>query len=116
MRIDGNQGKRPNYNPNTISPLINQQHMATSMFPVSGMVQRYVPSHPNSDFEQPGNLFRKVMSATDRDHLITNISGHLKGARREVQERQVKIFQKCDSEYGDRIAKNLGFPVTKSRL
>jgi len=24
------------------------------------------------------------MNATDRDHLIANISGHLKGARREV--------------------------------
>lgn len=51
MRVDGNQGSRPNYNPNTISPLVNQPHMGTSVFTVSGMAQRHVPNHPNCDFE-----------------------------------------------------------------
>ena len=50
------------------------------------MVQRYTPRHPNDDFAQPGALFRKVMKDVDRDHLIANITGHLKNARRDVRD------------------------------
>jgi len=51
---------------------------------VTGLVQRFTPRHPNDDFAQPGALFRKVMKDVDRDHLVANISGHLKNARRDV--------------------------------
>jgi len=53
------------------------------------------------------------MSSEDRDHLISNIVGHLKNAKREIQERQVKLFYKVDPEYGDRVAKGLGFSIHK---
>ena len=36
-----------------------------------------------------------------------NIVGHLKNARKDIQERQVEIFTKCDPEYGRRIAQGL---------
>lgn len=29
---------------------------------VTGLVARHRPNHPNCDFTQPGNLFRKVMN------------------------------------------------------
>lgn len=116
MRVDGNQGSRPNYNPNSFQPLVNNKVYASSAFPVSGLAMRYIPNHPNCDFAQPGSLYRAVFNQQARDNLVNNVSGALKGANRDIQERQVKIFTKCDPDYGNRVAQSLGFPATKSRL
>jgi catalase len=40
----------------------------------------------------------------------------MKGVPRDILERAVKNFLKSDPEYGDGIAKSLGFPSIKSRL
>jgi len=74
--------------------------------PVTIMRSRY--THPNTEFEQPGTLYRKVMNDLDRAHLVNNIVNHLKNARRGIQERQVKLFYRADPEYGTRVAKGLG--------
>lgn len=116
MRVDGNQGSRPNYNPNSFQPLVNDKAFASSAYPVSGLAMRYVPAHPNCDFAQPGSLYRSVMDQKAKDNLVANVSGALKGANRDIQERQVRIFTKCDPDYGNRVASTLGFPATKSRL
>jgi catalase len=70
--------------------------------------------HPNDDFVQPGVLFSKVMKDTDRDNLIGNIVDHLQHAKKFIQERQVKVFYKCNPEYGIRVAKGLGLNVNFS--
>jgi len=56
------------------------------------------------------------MSEEDRKHLVSNIAGSLKNARKEVQERQVKLFYKVDPEYGERVAKALGLPMHTAKL
>ncbi|CAD8092429.1 unnamed protein product [Paramecium sonneborni] len=111
-----NQGNRPNYEPNSFQPLKMIPETKTSQYRVTGLIGRYKPSHPNDDFAQPGVLYRKVMNDFERQWLITNIVGHLKNANRVIQERQVKVFTKCDPEYGERIAQGLGFPSNKARL
>lgn len=116
MCVNGNQGSRPNYEPNTFGGPVENKSYALNSFRVSGLVQRYRAAHPNCDFAQPGALFRKVMTPQDRTNLISNIVGHLKGANRDIQERQVKIFTKVDAEYGARVGQGLGFPSVPSRL
>jgi catalase len=116
MNVNGNQGSRLNYEPNSFSAYREEKQHAIAPYKVTGLVQRYTPRHPNDDFAQPGALFRKVMKETDREHLIGNIVGHLKNAARDIQEREVKVFYKCDPEYGTRVAQGLGFPVQKSKL
>ena len=83
---------------------------------MNGLCARFPQKHPNSDFAQPGALFRNVMNESDRKHLVNNIVNHLKNANVEIQERQVKIFYKCDPEYGLRVAQGLGIPVTRIKL
>jgi catalase len=61
-------------------------------------------------------LFRKVLKESERQALINNVAGHMKGVARDIQERAVKNFYKADPEYGDGIAKILGFPSVKSKL
>ena len=56
------------------------------------------------------------MNDAARDNLVNNIVGHLKGAKKHIQERQVKIFFKADPEYGNRIAEGLGIPAMKHKL
>jgi len=116
MTVSGNQGSQPNYHPNSFNGHDSDKKFAPPAFKVSGLVQRYAQKHPNCDFAQPGALFRKVMKDQDRTNLVSNIVGHLKNAKREIQERQVKIFYKCDPEYGTRVAEGLGFPAHKAKL
>lgn len=86
---------------------------------VTGLVARHRPAHPNCDFAQPGILFRKVMCDTMKQNTIGNIVAHMSNvcpSRRDIVERAIKNFYKADPEYGEGIAKGLGFPAIKSRL
>jgi len=45
------------------------------------------------DFEQPRNLYTKVLSDTDREHLIQNVAVHLRNVKSaEIKARQRKLF------------------------
>jgi len=67
------------------------------------------------DFVQAGALYRKVMTDTDREHLVVNIVGHLKGAQKRIQLRQTALFFKADAEYGEKVAKGLGLDANEVR-
>jgi len=113
MRCDDNAGGGPNYYPNSFGgpdphPQVNQPSL-----PVSGQAARQPYSHPNDDFFQPGELYRRVMTDEDRTHLIENIVGHLAGAKKRIQLRQTALFYKADSEYGNRVAQGLGLDLEK---
>jgi len=107
MRFDNNGGGSPNYYPNSFEGPAPDPSAAEPPFNVSGMAARQKYIHPNDDFVQAGNLYRKVMTDTDRDHLIGNIVAHLGGAQKRIQYRQAAIFYKADSYYGLRVAKGL---------
>ena len=116
IRVNGNHGSKVNFNPNTTAPFTFSDRGKITALPMRGNMGRYKPAHPNSDFEQPGVLFRKVMTDEDRDHLIVNLAGDIKNAKKELQERQVRIFYKCDPDYGNRLAKELGLSAIKAKL
>ena len=116
MTVNGNQGNEPNYDPNTANPYTISPRARESNLSVRGRINRYKPNHPNCDFAQPGALYRKVMDKQAKTNLINNILGNLKNARRDIQERQVAIFTKCDPEYGHRLAKGLGIPIRSHKL
>ena len=77
-------------------------------FEVSGMAARQEYPHPNDDFVQAGDLYRKVMTDEDRDHLISNIVDNLCNAQKRLQLRQTALFYKADPNYGRRVAEGLG--------
>jgi len=60
---------------------------------------------------QAGNLYRKVMTEKDKEHLVGNIVGHLGNAQKRIQLRETAIFFKADPDYGRRVAKGLGLNV-----
>ena len=82
--VNGNHGSEPNYEPNSLNGPVEDPSKKQSAFNVSGQAGRYKHSHPNDDYEQPRDLFRKVLNETDRQHLIENIAGSLGPCKRDV--------------------------------
>ncbi len=107
-------GAQPVYAPNSYGgPHADPQRYHDPGWLVeAGEIMRtaYVAHQDDNDFIQPGTLYRKVMSPTDRDHLADNIIWHLsQGVERRIQERAVRDYwTKVDSELGTRIAHGLG--------
>ncbi|UCH11530.1 MAG: catalase [Fidelibacterota bacterium] len=111
MRIDENGGGGPNYYPNSYEGPTPDPTVAEPLFEVTGDAGRHEYEHPNDDFVQAGELYRRVMTDTDRDHLIGNIVAHLGNAKPELQLRQTAIFYRADSDYGSRVAEGLGLDL-----
>lgn len=103
----------PNYYPNSFNGPEPDLAAVEPVVQISGQAARQEYIHPNDDFVQAGDLFRKVMSDADRAHLVGNITGHLRHAQKRLQLRQAALFYKADPEYGARVAEGLGLDVKK---
>ncbi|UCH95591.1 MAG: catalase [Candidatus Aminicenantes bacterium] len=107
MRVDANGGGGPNYYPNTMGGPGPDPQVGAPPIDVSGMAARHAYTLSDDDFVQAGDLYRKVMTDQDRDHLIGNIVSHLGSAQKRIQLRQTALFYKADQEYGRRVAEGL---------
>ncbi len=101
----------PNYYPNSFGGPAPDPDAEAPAIAVSGQAARQQYIHPNDDFVQAGDLYRKVMTESDRANLIGNIVSHLGNAQKRIQLRQTAIFYKADSDYGSRVAKGLGLDL-----
>jgi catalase len=111
MRSDDNGGSAPNYWPNTFGGPSPDSDFSPPAIDIAGMATRHSYELGDVDFVQAGDLYRKVMNDTDREHLISNIVGHIKGAQKRLQLRQTALFYKADKDYGERVAKGLGLNI-----
>ena len=109
-------GGYPNYYPNSFGGPAPDPKATGPALSVSGQAARQQYIHPNDDFVQAGDLYRKVMKEDDRAHLIGNIVSHLGNAQKRIQLRQTAIFYKADPDYGSRVAKGLGLDLKKVEL
>jgi len=100
--VNGNQGSAPNYEPNSFNGPIESKKHANPPFKVSGIVGKTRTSHKkkNSDYAQPNALFSKVMTDTDREHLIGNIAVHLK-------KMLNNLFKKGNAKYFIKLILNM---------
>lgn len=113
MRVDDNGGGKPNYWPNSFGGPEPDASLGEPPFEISGRAARYPYPHPEDDFQQAGDLYRKAMNDEDRAHLIGNIVDHLGGAQKRIQMRQTALFFKADPEYGRRVAEGLDLDLTE---
>lgn len=88
----------PIYAPNSFGgPKADPAYELPSWQVEAGEIARtaYVKHAQDDDFAQPETLYREVLSETDRDHLVTNIVGHLKdGVKPEMQQRAIQYWSK----------------------
>ncbi|MFC1905423.1 catalase [Chloroflexota bacterium] len=111
MALGDNGADGPNYYPNSFGGPEPKSDAGEPPFEVSGQAARQPYKHPNDDFFQAGELYRRVMTDEDRDHLVGNITTHLCNALKRIQLRQTSVFYKSDTEYGTRVAKGLNLDV-----
>ena len=110
-------GKQPVYAPNSYGgPQADSERYPDPGWFTNGEIMRsaYTPHAEDNDFVQPGNLYRHVLSETDREHLVNNIVTHMsQGVERFIQERTVKSYwYPVDPDLGARVAKGLGLQIT----
>jgi catalase len=113
MQTGTNGGEGPNYWPNSFGGPQPDPRALEPGFDVAGIGARHPYRHPNDDFVQAGNLYRKVMDDRNKQNLISNIVDHLGGAQKRIQLRQAAVFFKADSDYGRRVAEGLGLDVAE---
>ena len=109
MRYDANGGASVNYEPNSLNgPAEAKAYAEPQKLALSGAVGRYdQKSYRNDDYQQAGDLYR-LQTPDEQERLVGNIVAHMKNVRREIQLRQIPLFQKADREFGDRLARGLG--------
>ncbi|MGI6152900.1 MAG: catalase [Christensenellaceae bacterium] len=113
MNVDENIGGGPNYYPNTVpgTPVPDRSFSPPKM-KVDAILAKHELPVEDLDFVQPGELYRRVLNDTGKDHLIHNILLDMKGVSREnVKYRQAALFYKADKDYGTRVAEGLGLDV-----
>jgi len=109
-----NGGPDVNYEPNSHNGPKESPQASWAHAEISGTFGRFAHNHPNDDYEQPRALFRKVMNDEQRARLISNIVGHMKGVtKEEIKIRAIRVFHRCDPEWGAKIAEGVGIDVSK---
>jgi catalase len=105
-------GDQPVYAPNSYGgPQADPSKALPSWWVEAGELGRYAyQAHADDDdFIQAGTLYRDVLTATERDHLVTNIVAHAgAGVTTEVEERVIRYWTSVDAELGARVAAGLG--------
>ena len=115
--VNGNFGGAVNHEPNSQGGPKEDPTTAWSKPTVTGQAGRYNYTHPNTYYEQPRALWRNVFTETDREHLISNLSGPLGAVTdRSIQEGMLAHFYKIDPDYGNRLSKAIGVPINKARM
>lgn len=108
MRFDGNFGGAPNYEPNSIETAPKQApQFSEPPLPVDGAVARWNHRDDGDYYSQPRALFQ-LMNAEQKQLLIDNIVGSMKGVPTDIVKRAIDHFNQIDPAYGQGIAKGLG--------
>ena len=115
MRYGDNGGDQPVYWPNSehgpagVGPQPQEQYAPVDGLEVSGTAGLHPWGwHEGDDdvYIQPG-LFYRMLDATNQEHLVDNIVGHLLTVPVPIRERQLEHFRRADPDLGDRVAKGL---------
>lgn len=115
MVTDENFGSTAPYFPNSVNGIEEAKDIddAPALALEEAKIARHNLSVKDIDYVQAGELYRRVMSDTDRARLISNIAGHLGGALLRIQYRQTALFYKADADYGTRVGKALSLDMAK---
>lgn len=113
MRVDGNFGGTPGYEPNSYGAWQEQPDFREPPLSLDGAADHWNHREDDDYYSQPGNLFR-LMSAAQRKVLFENTARAMQGTSREVQIRHITNCCKADPDYGKGVAKALGIPFKEA--
>ncbi|HCU2050406.1 catalase [Pseudomonas aeruginosa] len=103
MRLDGNQGARLAYEPNSYGEWIEQPEYAEPPLSLEGAADHWNHRVDEDYYSQPAALFR-LMSPAQQQALFDNTARAMRGASQEVIERHIGNCSKADPAYGAGVA------------
>jgi catalase len=106
MRVDGNHGGTPGYEPNSDGQWAEQPEYREPPLELQGAASHWDHRVDADYFSQPGALFR-LLSPEEQQRLFDNTARSLGQAPREIQLRRIRHCQKADPAYGDGVARAL---------
>jgi catalase len=115
MRSDDNGGDAPNYEPNSFGGPKEDHRYLEYPSTIAGDAGRYNHRDGNDDYTQAGNLFR-LMKPDEKQRLISNLAGHMRGIPERIVKLQLSHFTKADPAYGRGVAEALGIKVEEAEL
>ncbi|OIO62199.1 MAG: catalase [Candidatus Marinimicrobia bacterium CG1_02_48_14] len=120
MQVGDNGGANPNYRPNSFDDIVVDERYKEPPMQMEATVADWFDRNENDDdhFTQPGLLYREVMSAKDRENLVSNIVNSMKGIcgekKDEIINRQLGHFFKADRQLGLLVSKGLGVTINET--
>ncbi|WP_169878866.1 catalase [Pseudomonas aeruginosa] len=103
MRLNGNQGARLAYEPNSYGEWIEQPEYAEPPLSLEGAADHWNHRVDEDYYSQPAALFR-LMSPAQQQALFDNTARAMRGASQEVIERHIGNCSKADPAYGAGVA------------
>jgi catalase len=112
MRVDGNYGSTPHYEPNSNGTWQEQPEFTEPPLALDGAADRYDYRADDDDYyTQPGLLFR-LMNAEQQEALFSNTARAMGDASQEVKIRHIGNCLKADPAYGGGVAAALGIAMS----
>ncbi len=113
MGVDGNQGSRLHYEPNSQGEWQEQPDFSEPPLALEGAADRFDYWETEPDyFTQPGNLFR-LMSPAQQQVLFDNTARNMNGVPDEIKMKHICHCMQADPAYGQGVAKALGIDLPK---
>lgn len=111
MRVDGNQGSKLHYEPNSYGEWQEQPEFQEPPLALQGDAAHWDFREDDDDYyTQPGKLFR-LMSAEQQQVLFDNTARNMGDAPQEIKMRHISNCLKADPAYGKGVAAALGITL-----
>ena len=113
MRVDGNQGSRLHYEPNSQGEWQEQPDFSEPPLALEGAADRFDFWEDEPDyFTQAGDLFR-LMTPEQQQVLFENTARNMTGVPDAIKQKHAYHCQQADPAYGEGVAKALGVELPK---
>ncbi|HPR31230.1 MAG TPA: catalase [Prolixibacteraceae bacterium] len=111
MRIDGNYGATPGYEPNSYGEWQEQPEFREPPLELSGAADHWDHREDDDYFGQAGDLFR-IMKKGQQQVLFENTVRNMGDAPKEIKIRHIRNCLKADPAYGEGLAKAMGISLS----
>jgi len=110
MRVDGNHGGTPGYEPNSYGEWEEQPDFSEPALVLDGAAGHWNHRDDDDYYTQPGLLFR-LMNTAQKEALFANTARAMGDAPRKIKRRHIGHCQKADPAYGKGVADALGMSL-----
>lgn len=103
MRVDGNSGNGPTYEPNSFGVFQEQPDFSEPPLTLEGAADHWNHREDTDYFSQPRKLY-ELLSDEEHQRMFQRIAGDMKDVPAFIQQRQIGLFSEVHPDYGAGVA------------